>query len=63
MSETPSDIPSVEALPQATPVFVRTEEDRKRWAASEGLARQMFGNDEEQVWQAARSIYFSDLPT
>lgn len=46
------------------PPYVRSEEQRRRWALSEAIARELFaGAGEAAVWMAARSIYMSPLKT
>jgi hypothetical protein len=62
------DLPFDDELPQLEegqfPPEVRTEEERRRFRLAWGVAEQIFGEDgQPAVWQAARSIYRSDMPT
>lgn len=54
----------------ALPMFVRTKQDRERWAAACQLAIAISEHNEQTgvsnprfVFFAARSFYFSDMPT
>jgi hypothetical protein len=46
------------------PPYVVTEAERRRFRLAWGIADRIFSEDgAAAVWQAARSIYQSDLPT
>lgn len=47
------------------PPYVISDEDKRRWELSVGVAAQALGEpkDSEAVWSAARVMYHSDIPT
>lgn len=61
MADEPTTPPT---LPDAEyPTYVVTDEERARWDAARGVAELIFGDLPDQVWQATRAIYGSDVPT
>lgn len=46
------------------PPYVVSEEERRRWELSQGIAVELFGDaGGAHVWQATRAIYYGDIPT
>jgi len=46
------------------PPYVQTDDQRRRWELSAGIAEKLFGEDGvAQVWSATRAIYAGPLPT
>ena len=68
MTDRDGGLPSDDELPELEdaqfPPDVRTDEERRRFRLAWGVAEQILAEDgQAAVWQAAHSIYRSDLPT
>ena len=46
------------------PPFVISDEDRRRWELAEAVAVRIFGGEDAAgIWQCARVLFNSDVPT
>jgi hypothetical protein len=45
------------------PLYVKTDDERRRWDLCRGISAELWGDDVQMIWQATRTLYMSPVPT